>query len=156
MKIDLHIHTFTNRQIFVGALIAQLTAQKSPNLMSKLILYGSIYDPLVRYPRTPLYLNLANGVGEEVGGDDTIERSIPPRKNTFNDAIEDFTVEGSIPPEPARLFAQTALMTDPFKAKWTQLCQFNNLDPARIHIPTLVVRIGSVCYVISNPFTNYK
>jgi len=120
--------------LHTGALIAQLTAQKSPHLMSKLVLYGSIYDPLVRYPRTPLYLNLSS---EE---DKHMRLSEPPRKNTFNDAIEDFTVEGSIPPEPAKLFAQAALMTDPIKAEWTQLCQFNNLDPARIHIPTLVVR----------------
>ena len=122
-----------------GALIAQLAAQKSPHLMSKLVLYGSIYDPLVRYPRAPLYLNLTSDEdGMNVEEENT--KPEPPRKNTFNDAIEDFTVEGSIPPEPARLFAQTALMTDPIKAQWTQLCQFNNLDPARVHIPTLVVR----------------
>jgi len=63
------------------------------------------------------------------------------KKNTFNAAIEDFTVEGSIPPEPAKLFAEAALMTDPYKAEWTFLCQFNNVDPARVHVPTHVVRL---------------
>jgi pimeloyl-ACP methyl ester carboxylesterase len=108
-----------------GALVAQLLAQSSPSLISKLILYGSIYDPLVRYPREPLY---------------TLEK--PNRtviQNGFDDAIEDFTVEGTIAPEPARRFAEAALLGDPIKAIWKHTYQFNNCDPARIHIPTLVV-----------------
>ena len=108
-----------------GALIAQLLAQKSPEIISKLVLYGSIYDPLVRYPRSPLFVN----------GTDVSERP----KNTYNAAIEDFTVEGSIEPEPAAQFAEAALLTDPLNAPWNQLFQFNNVDPARVHVPTLVV-----------------
>jgi hypothetical protein len=59
--------------------------------------------------------------------------------NQFDEAIEDFTVEGTIPPEPARKFAEAALMSDPIKAVWKHLYQFNNCDPARVHVPTLVV-----------------
>jgi len=61
-----------------GALVAQLAAQKARPALSKLILYGSIYDPLVRYPREPLY-----------------RLNTPDQKvieNQFDDAIEDFTV----------------------------------------------------------------
>jgi hypothetical protein len=61
-------------------------------------------------------------------------------------AIEDFTIEGSIPPEPARIFAEAALLADPVKAVWKHLYQFNNLDPARVHVPTLVV---SQCLILS-------
>jgi len=108
-----------------GALVAQLLAQNNSDFISKLILYGSIYDPTVRYNRDPLYqINTPNTT--------TVN-------NTFNAAIEDFTVEGSIPPEPARLFAEAALVSDPYKAIWKRLYQFNNLDPSRVHIPTLVV-----------------
>lgn len=111
-----------------GALVAQLVAQQShpTPLLSKLILYGSIYDPLVRYPREPLYrIN---------------EPNASQIQNSFNDAIEDFTVQGTIPPEPARLFAEAALVSDPIKAVWKHLYQFNNCDPARIQdVPTLVV-----------------
>ena len=110
-----------------GALVAQLFAQKHPELISKLILYGSIYDPLVSYPPIPLYV------------DGTESSSRQEVKNTFNAAIEDFTIEGSIPPEPATKFAEAALISDPIKAQWTNLSQFNNVDPARISIPTLVV-----------------
>lgn len=108
-----------------GALIAHLMAQRPEPLFSKLILYGSIYDPMIRYPREPLYLrNRQNTTYVE---------------NSFDDAIEDFTIEGTIPPEPACRFAEAALITDPVKAVWSHTFQFNNCDPARIHHPTLVV-----------------
>lgn len=110
-----------------GALVAQLVGQKSPDLMSQLVLFGSIYDPLVSYPRVPLYVENPDRRNET----DVI--------NEYDAAIEDFTVEGSIPPDAARLFAEAALMSDPIKAQWNHLCQFNNCDPARVHVPTLVV-----------------
>jgi len=118
-----------------GALVAQLAAQKKPEMISKLILYGSIYDPMINYPRSPLYRHKQvydNGDEEDVNLSKV-------RDNTFNSAIEDFTVEGSIPPEPAILFAEAALLADPFKAEWKFLSQFNTLDPARVNVPTLVV-----------------
>jgi pimeloyl-ACP methyl ester carboxylesterase len=108
-----------------GALIAQLAAQKNHPALSKVILYGSIYDPLVRYPREPLYLSNP--------------RNTTVIRNHYDAAIEDFTVEGTIPPEPAKLFAEAALLSDPIKAVWKNLYQFNNCDPARIHLPCLVV-----------------
>jgi len=118
-----------------GALVAQLAAQKKPEMVSKLILYGSIYDPMINYPRSPLYRH------KQVYDNPDIEEdnSSKMRDNTFNSAIEDFTVEGSIPPEPAILFAEAALLADPIKAEWKFLSQFNTLDPARVNVPTLVV-----------------
>jgi pimeloyl-ACP methyl ester carboxylesterase len=109
-----------------GALVGQLLAQKSPQMLSKLVLYGSIYDPMVSYARQPLFVNGTTGNFEVV-------------ENTFNGAIEDFTVEGSIPPAAAIEFAEAGLSSDPIKAQWHYLCQFNNCDPARLHVPTLVV-----------------
>ena len=53
--------------------------------------------------------------------------------------MEDFTVEGNIPPNAAIEFAEAALLSDPYKSQWNFLCQFNNCDPARVHVPTLVV-----------------
>ena len=108
-----------------GALVAQLTAQRHKPLFSRLILYGSIFDPLVRYPRDPLYLrNPPNHTANN---------------NTFDAAIEDFTIEGTIPPKAATYFAEAALLADPVKAHWKNLYQFNNCDPAMVHVPTLVV-----------------
>ena len=108
-----------------GALVAQLAGQRSHPLFSKLILYGSIYDPLIRFPRDPLFISKENK------GD--IE-------NSYDGAVEDFTIEGSIPPKTAGKFAEAALLSDPIKNEWNHLYQFNNCDPGRIHLPTLVVR----------------
>ncbi len=122
-----------------GALVAQLVAQKPlvQQKIAKLILYGSIYDPHLSYPRVPLFVNETDAGGKGEGDENENE---PRRvKNTFNGAIEDFTVEGSIPPDAALEFADSALLTDPYKAQWSYLSQFNNCDPARIHVPTLVV-----------------
>lgn len=110
-----------------GALIAQLVAQKTNPFLSKLVLYGSIYDPLVRYAREPLYARTES------------KPNITHVENTFDMAIEDFTIEGTIPPEPARKFAEASLISDPIKAQWRHTYQFNNCDPARIHVPTLVI-----------------
>ena len=106
--------------------MAQLAAQKTHPLLSKLVLYGSIYDPLVRYMREPLYASKE-------------KRTRTRMRNSFDDAIEDFTLEGTIPPEPAKVFAEAALITDPIKAQWVHTYQFNNCDPARVHVPTLVI-----------------
>ena len=108
-----------------GALVAQLTAQRRKPLFSRLILYGSIFDPMVRYPREPLYVRNP--------------KNMTAYNNTFDSAIEDFTIEGTIPPKAATYFAEAALVADPVKAQWKNLYQFNNCDPARIHVPTLVV-----------------
>ena len=108
-----------------GALVAQLAAQVAQPSLSKLILYGSIYDPMVRYPREPLYtLNKPN-------------RTII--ENTFEGAVEDFTIEGTISSCVAKQFADAALKADPVKAVWRSLYQFNNMDPARVRCPTLLV-----------------
>jgi pimeloyl-ACP methyl ester carboxylesterase len=109
-----------------GALVAQMVAQKTHHLLSKLILYGSIYDPLVRYPRDPLYTTSPVAAGETI-------------INTVDSAMEDFTIEGTISHDMAIRFAEAALISDPNKAKWTHLYQFNTLDPSRVHVPTLVV-----------------
>lgn len=108
-----------------GALVAQLAGQKPHPLFSKLILYGSLYDQTIRYPRQPLFTS---------NKDENVEM-----ENTWDGAVEDFTIEGSIPPETASKFAEAALLSDPIKANWNHLYQFNNCDPGKVHVPTLVV-----------------
>jgi pimeloyl-ACP methyl ester carboxylesterase len=117
-----------------GALVAHLAAQRKRPLFSKLVLYASIYDPMIRYPREPLYIRNRENATEI--------------QNTYDSAVEDFTIEGTIPPEPAHFFAEAALLSDPVKAQWKQLHQINNCDPARIHMPTLVVCFRLACAVL--------
>jgi len=116
-----------------GALIAQMAAQQKPDWISKLVLYGSIYDPQIRYQRPPLYTSNTNA---------NASASVQQKEEILNNhesAIEDFTIEGTIQPESAKRFAQVALICDPIKARWRHLHQFNNCDPRRVQVPTLVV-----------------
>jgi pimeloyl-ACP methyl ester carboxylesterase len=83
-----------------GALVAQMVAQKTHHLLSKLVLYGSIYDPLVRYVRDPLYTT-------------SPAADSSPIQNTADAAMEDFTIEGTISHEIAIAFAEAALVSDP-------------------------------------------
>ena len=53
--------------------------------------------------------------------------------------MEDFTIEGSNSIETVSRFAEAALIIDPDKSVWKHLYQFNNLDPAQVLVPTLVV-----------------
>lgn len=117
-----------------GALVAQLASQKGecPLLLSKVILYGSIYDPHVHYAREPLYTSAELAAAASKEDKQNVE-------NDFDAAISDFTLEGTIPPEPAIAFAEAALISDPVKAQWKNLYQFNNCDPARVHTPCLVI-----------------
>lgn len=123
-----------------GALIAQLVAQRNDSYqyLSKLILYASIYDPLFRYPRDPLYRS-TNGNKYSSDNQNQNNQNNNVTYNEYDSAIEDFTVEGTIPPEPAQLFAEAALICDPIKAKWKHTYQFNTLDPARVQLPCLVI-----------------
>lgn len=128
-----------------GALVAQLAAQRVRPLFSRLILYGSIFDPNVRYPREPLYTRNKN--------EDEVDQL-----NTFDAAIEDFTIEGTIPPKAATYFADAALLADPIRAKWKSLYQFNTCDPARVHVPTLIVSISlnAVDVIWFNEFLSFQ
>lgn len=120
-----------------GALVAQLAAQRRKPLFSRLILYGSIYDPMIRYPREPLYVRNRQELVEGI-------------ENTFDSAVEDFTIEGTIPPKAATNFAEAALLSDPVKAQWKHVYQFNNCDPGMIHVPTLVVSFMSAVNIVSS------
>jgi len=136
-----------------GALVAQLTAQKqqrnadassasaSPPLLSKLILYGSIYDPSIVYPRPPLYpkpLPLSSSYSSSPADNDDDDSVVV--LNDYEGAVEDFTIEGSISSNDVRSFAESSLIVDPEKAEWTSLHQFNECDPSRLRsVPALLI-----------------
>lgn len=107
-----------------GGLVAQLYAQKYPESISGVILYASIYDPKMIYPRQTFLSKLPEA---------------PRRKTTVEQAIEDFTLPGSISDESAFEFAASALKSDPVKVDWTSLHEFNEAVPARITVPTLII-----------------
>lgn len=75
-----------------GALVAQMYAQKyGPSTLSDLVLFGTIYDPRVIYPRKPLFDESGKLVS---GGKDAVKPPAPEVLNTVTASLEDFTLPG--------------------------------------------------------------
>lgn len=106
-----------------GALIAQLIAQLRPDMISSVVLYGSIFDPDSQF---------------EQGSKKGMEAP-PVVMNTWEGAMEDWTLPGAIDEEAAAAFGLTALRTDARKVSWTGLDLFRKLDPALVTVPALVI-----------------
>eukprot|EP00986_Skeletonema_menzelii_P005597 scaffold2084_cov155-Skeletonema_menzelii.AAC.18 len=120
-----------------GALVAQMYAQKhGPATLSDLVLFGTIYDPRVIYPRKPLFDENGQLIS---GGKDAVKPPAPEVLNTVAASLEDFTLPGTICDEAALEFSSVALAVDTVKAAWDELHEFNVCNPALVHVPTLVI-----------------
>jgi pimeloyl-ACP methyl ester carboxylesterase len=109
-----------------GALIAQLTAQQHPELISDLILYG--------YPRDP-----DNPVPNASTADQPAPEQPPREANTRENAISDFISPQVASQKLIDAYAAAALKADPVRADWKQLEEFRALDAAKVKAPTLVI-----------------
>jgi pimeloyl-ACP methyl ester carboxylesterase len=105
-----------------GSLVSQLTAERHADRMSGLILYGYPRDPDSRTPS---------------GGDP----AVPPRtRTTAADAASDFISPSVTSKKMVDAYVAAALATDPVRADWRHLEQWNALDPAKVRVPTLLVQ----------------
>jgi pimeloyl-ACP methyl ester carboxylesterase len=106
----------------LGSLTSQLVAQRFPEKLSALVLYG--------YPRRP---------GQQYPPD--LDPAAPPLRlpTTPEGAAEDFITPGSIPQAAIDAFVRAALAADPVKMDWRAADQWNALDPAAVRTPTLVI-----------------
>lgn len=106
----------------MGSLVAQLTAQRHPERMSAVVLYGYPRDPDAKSPEDP--------------GD----VAVPPKHATTAEAAaEDFIVPGAISDAGRDAFVAAAIAADPVRADWRAGQQWNALDPAAVAVPTLVI-----------------
>jgi len=105
-----------------GSMVAQLTAQRFPEAIRSLTLFGYPTDPDVQIPEAQ---NLS--APEE-------------RVNTAEAAAADFIVPGSISQNAIDVYVKTALAADPVRADWNQLQQWNALDGAALTVPTLLLQ----------------
>ena len=115
-----------------GGLVAHLFAQRYPNLISSCILYASIYDPKVIYQR-----------------DSFLYRPPTPKglETTMDMAVEDFTLHGTISDEAGYAFGLSALQECPIKPDWTCLHEFNECNPARLSVPSLIIHGDTDPYI---------
>jgi pimeloyl-ACP methyl ester carboxylesterase len=105
-----------------GSLVAQLTAQRRPELMSSLILFG--------YPRDPAKLVFP------------AEPPEPARAaNTLEAAASDFISPEVTPKKVIDAYVAAALAADPVRVDWrNQQSEFDALDPAKVQVPTLLMQ----------------
>jgi alpha-beta hydrolase superfamily lysophospholipase len=138
-----------------GALVAQLYAQRpgAASKMSDLILYGTIYDPSVVHPRRPLFDPISTAAASSSttssASSSSSAAAAPEVPNTEIASLEDFTIPGTVSCEAAYAFASLALHSDPIKAAWDELHEFDSCDPGKVSVPTLVV-VGS-----RDPYVNW-
>jgi len=107
----------------LGSLVAQLAAQRHPESMSVLVLYG--------YPRDP--------DDPTKGATPTRERKPPAKPNTAENAASDFISPQVIDRATIDAYVKASLAADPVRADWRDMNEFGSLDPARVHVPTLVL-----------------
>ena len=106
----------------LGSLVGQLTAQRHPDALSALVLFGYPRDPDQTYPEGPS------------------ASTPPPRKaTTAAAAAEDFIIPGSISKAAIDEFVRAALEADPVRMDWRGTEQWNALDPSAVKTPTLVI-----------------
>jgi pimeloyl-ACP methyl ester carboxylesterase len=107
----------------VGSMVAQLTAQRHPEQIDAVVLYG--------YPFVP-------GDTLEADADSTAK---PSRlRNNKEGAASDFISPAVTSRRMIAAYVQTALKTDPILVDWRHFDQFNALDPARVRVPTLLLQ----------------
>ena len=106
-----------------GSMVSQLTAQRSPELVSSLVLFG--------YP-----------VGPDTGlSGSRPEPDDPPREpTTVAAAASDFRIPGSISQAAIDEYVRHALETDPIRADWQALEEWGELDPSKVLVPTLLIQ----------------
>ena len=112
---------------------------------SMIIRYGSIYNPNIKYFRSPPPTPSDDPHKGHTDHDDfpLFEEGLAAKRNEYDGAMEDFTNlcnEARIfPPVPAQWFAEAALISDPIKVQWWNLHQLNECHPSLVKIPTMVV-----------------
>jgi len=117
----------------LGALTAQLVAQRHPELVSDVILFG--------YPRRHDHVFAAGPPSD----------AEPARsKTTASAAAEDFIVPGAISQRAIDAFVKAALRHDPVKADWRALEQWNELEPSALNVPTLLIHAERDPYALAS------
>jgi len=105
-----------------GSLVSQLAAQRRPELISALILYG--------YPRDPAKLVFPADPPEPLRA-----------ANTREAAASDFISPQVAPKKMVDAYVAAALAADPVRVDWrNQQTEFQGLDPSRVTVPTLLIQ----------------
>jgi pimeloyl-ACP methyl ester carboxylesterase len=107
----------------MGSTLSQLTAQRHPELISSLTLFGYWKDSDQQFPvETEAY------------------PEAPHTPTTAEAAASDFITPGSISQKAIDAYVDAALAADPIRTDLRRYDQFNELDPAKVKVPTLILQ----------------
>ena len=105
-----------------GAMVSMLVAQRRPELIDGLVLFGYPYP------------------GGGAAASAPPDPATPPRQRTTAAAAgEDFISPAVTPRGVKEAYVRTATTTDSIRADWRLLSQFVELDPAKVRVPTLLL-----------------
>ncbi len=106
----------------MGSMIGQLTAQKYPERIASLTLFGYPVGPDLKIPEQ-------NKTGD------------PPRQPTTAEAAaEDFITPGSISQKAIDEYVRQALKSDPVRMDWNKEHQYNQMDASKVTVPVLLLQ----------------
>jgi pimeloyl-ACP methyl ester carboxylesterase len=106
----------------LGAMVSQLTTQRSPDLVGALVLFGYPTDP----DRTPAPAE---------------DPELPPRRPTTAEAAaEDFIAPNVISQRAIAAYVQAALAADPVRMDWRRTAEWAALAPEAVRVPTLLIQ----------------
>ena len=106
----------------LGGAVAHLTAQTPGLNLSSLILFGFTLEPGLDYTAVP-------------------PPAKPARvKTTRVDALSDFISPLVTPSRVTAAFVTQALAADPVRMDWIKEEEFNDLEPARLTMPTMILQ----------------
>lgn len=104
-----------------GSMVSQLMVQRHPALVSRLVLFGYPGDPDRKIPGSA-------------------RPAAPTRaKTTAEAAASDFISPDVTPKRVIDAYVAQALKADPVRTDWTALDEWNELDPAKVTVPTLLM-----------------
>jgi len=106
----------------MGSTMSQLTAQRHPELISSLTLFGYWKDSDQVFPDEP----------------SNAKPAMSP--TTAEAAASDFIVPGSISQKAIDAYVKAALKSDPVRVDLNRYDQFNELNPAKVKVPTLILQ----------------
>ncbi len=105
----------------MGSLVAQLSAQRRPELFREVVLFGYPRDPDRRYQPTPPGAKPAR------------------RTNTAEAAASDFITPEVISPAAIKAYVDLSLKFDPVRVDWRDQDQLHALSPEALNVPTLLI-----------------
>lgn len=107
-----------------GSMVSQLVAQRRPDLLASIMLFGYPFDP--------------NRHIKDASFEYPVD---PPRKvNTAKHAASDFIIEGTISHNAIQAYVDQALAADPIRVDFKGLHEWSEMDATKITVPTLLLQ----------------